>query len=405
MRTIALDARVIEAGTLAFAVHQLTDLSIVVTPMTQDDYDRQQFPRPEPGARFVMAWGGRPRINRIGGRPVFGDVWQRNTTVHICLNDGEDFHSVQYDAVGAGDEISSRGNHLKLLPADWTGIYPLISLVRVIPGITLVNGVLTVDESVRALAARDIAQQWDIHHSISHNASAATSAVSTNSVTLGGLTIAAGSDIVLMGHFANSAESAVADISTLTWNGVAFSTGTGAWNVANGEYLRAGMRYLVNPATGAHNLIYTATNSDDEIAVGGTAFNGVDQTTPCRTPTTTSAQGSGAFASVAPTTVSGDEVVSSVYASAPTQANYTAGASQTPNFDINVSSVNVYASDRETATGTTTTMSGTLSQLGYGWIHGATPLIPSTAVTITMDRWAREQTNPLWKRTEVKSYQ
>lgn len=387
MRTTALNLRQLDVGTHAFAVHRVPGDIAVVTRIRQDEYEAGQFGLPDPDAVFVMAWGGRPQVDRIGGRPLFGDVWLQRTSLFICLNDGEDFTSRSHTADGSGLEAYSRGNWLRLRPEDYTGTLPSITMTLIVPGVDLVNGVLIVQDGVREDRVQPIAKLIDPHFSISHNASAASSTTSADSITYGGLTIAAGSDICLLGHFANSAGSGVADISTFTWAGTAFSTGTGAWNVYNGQYQRCGMRYLVNPATGAQNLIYTATNVDDEVAVGGTAFDGVDQTTPCRTPATTSGIDSAAFASVTPTTVAGDEVVNSAYGGAPTRPNYTSGAGQTPNFDINVASFNVYASDRETATGTSTTMSATWSNVGYGWVHGATPLIPAGAAA-TLRRYS-----------------
>lgn len=127
------------------------------------------------------------------------------------------------------------------------------------------------------------------------------------------------------------------------------------------------------PSAGSTAVAFTA--SSNHLAIGVITFSGVDQTTPDRTPAHERGNSSGPSVSV--TTVSGD-IVAEFFAW-PTTSNaptFTNDGSQTSRQHI-VSGGQGLAIAQETASGTSTTASGTLSGSTL-WAALAVPLIAAS---------------------------
>lgn len=75
------------------------------------------------------------------------------------------------------------------------------------------------------------------------------------------------------------------EVTGITYNAVAM---TRSWVKHGTAWVHNEGWYLINPATGANNVIVTFTNSVFQCASGGVSFNGVNQTTPTGTAVTDS---------------------------------------------------------------------------------------------------------------------
>ena len=95
-------------------------------------------------------------------------------------------------------------------------------------------------------------------------------------------------------------------VTGVTYNGVALTLKAA---VNNGTNIRSELWYLVAPATGANNIVITASAST-RFTGGGISFNGADQTTPLGTAAT--ATGNDTAPSVAVSAASGDIVIDSM---------------------------------------------------------------------------------------------
>jgi len=164
----------------------------------------------------------------------------------------------------------------------------------------------------------------------------------------------------------------------VTYNGVSMAelTDTRA-NIAStspsSSYLSSTMWYLVAPATGANNVVVTHTGSP-RVRATAVSLQGVNQSTPVENGT--SATGTSTTPSVAVTTQDDDWVVDMMSYGATGGA--TAGASQTERTEIN-GGLHSAASSTEEATGTSTTMSWTITS--DEWTASAVAVNPITPIT------------------------
>lgn len=104
-------------------------------------------------------------------------------------------------------------------------------------------------------------------------------------------TVSAGSDRCLI---VGAAAYAPGSVPTVTYNGTSMTL----INSINNDGTETCLFYLVNPDTGANDVVVTAAGSDD-ITAGADSYTGVDQSTPIGTPVAGSATG---YASVTATT-------------------------------------------------------------------------------------------------------
>jgi hypothetical protein len=189
-----------------------------------------------------------------------------------------------------------------------------------------------------------------------------------------------GSNRVLIAMTGVSA-SAVGNVSGVTYNGVAM---TPLWNVVNGGgSTRCTGWYLIAPDTGTHDLVATFTGgggANDEQALGGVSYTGVNQTVAVGTHA--SASGSSGTASVDVNSASGELVVDGVYFWG---APITEGANQTKRWENeNVAGIGFSAGQSEEAGAATVTMSW--GSGSANWVIGAVPLKKAgTNVTIEPD--------------------
>lgn len=101
-------------------------------------------------------------------------------------------------------------------------------------------------------------------------------------------------------------------VTSITYNSVDFTANL-AWNKADGAGNRSYGFYLVNPATGSHNIVVTFGQSNIYALTSATSFTGVHQSTPVGTATT--ATGYSATASTTVTSAAGEVVIDGIYAS------------------------------------------------------------------------------------------
>ena len=164
----------------------------------------------------------------------------------------------------------------------------------------------------------------------------------------------------------------------VTYNGVSMSEITAARaNIASTSpgsvYLSATMWYLVAPATGSNNVVVTHTGSP-RVRATAVSLQGVNQSTPVENGA--SATGTSTTPSVDVTTQDDDWVVDMMSYGATGGA--TAGASQTEQTEIN-GGLHSAASSTEEATGTSTTMSWTITS--DEWTASAVAVNPVTPIT------------------------
>ena len=159
----------------------------------------------------------------------------------------------------------------------------------------------------------------------------------------------------------------------VTYNSVAMTKLDGnAVNKSGTDQVGSSIWYLVNPTTGTNNIVATFGATMSDMALGGLSFTGADQgSAPMRTAATDGNDSHNAV-SAATTSIAGDIVVDALAVftepDPPGDVSATVGASQTQIYNTRNQDVRG-AMSRETATGTSTTMS---------WALGS-----STAVILT----------------------
>lgn len=147
-------------------------------------------------------------------------------------------------------------------------------------------------------------------------------------------------------------------ITGVTWNAVAM-TRLGS-ELAPDTNLVVSYWYLVNPATGTHNVVVTTTTGTDAIASGASSYIGVDTSTPHGTPAT--ATGTSTAPSVNVTSASGELVVDAVGVHDTTLT----ACGQTQRVNVNDVGPNVSQGDADAAGAASVTMSWTAA-LSMGW--------------------------------------
>jgi hypothetical protein len=227
----------------------------------------------------------------------------------------------------------------------------------------------------RAYFAKDLTVAPSVDVTIVHDATTSTSgsaATVTQSHTVG---TTQGNRILVVGVSFRSA--AAQSVSTITYGGQSL---TRLSFTNTGTYHRAELWYLVNPPTGANNVVVTFSASVAYI-VGISSYYNVHQTTPFGTAAT--ATGNSTSASVAVTSAVGDLVVDVVEKNKDNEA-ITAGANQTQRWNrVNSTSGldNIGAGSSE-AGAATVTMSWSWSTARV-WAIVAAPLKPASSATVT----------------------
>jgi len=147
----------------------------------------------------------------------------------------------------------------------------------------------------------------------------------------------------------------------VTYNSVAMTKLDGnAVNKSGTDQVGSSIWYLVNPTTGTNNIVATFGATMSDMALGGLSFTGADQgSAPMRTAATDGNDHHNAV-SAATTSIAGDIVVDALAVfteGGDISANE--GGDQTPIYNTRNNDIRG-AMSRETATGTSTTMSWTL---------------------------------------------
>jgi hypothetical protein len=149
-----------------------------------------------------------------------------------------------------------------------------------------------------------------------------------------------------------------------------------------GATFKTSMYRLLAPTAQTSTLYCLWPSNQDETALGGISFTGVDQTTPVRS--SASATGTGS-PTVNVTTVADDMVVDVMWAGEATGTSTTlaVGGSQTSRIEIEGTDLGGFEAlgmSHETATGTSVTMSWTITDATTNnWGIRALPLIPAAA--------------------------
>ena len=217
------------------------------------------------------------------------------------------------------------------------------------------------------------------------NAASTSSASNVASLTTGAWTIA-GSDRIVMGGILSGAISPV-DPANMKWGGSGGTdlTKRGA-TVDIGAFVKVSQYSLVAPTAESNTLYGSWGSNQDETAIGGASYTGVDQTTPHGTQASATGNGANPTATVNVNSASGELVVD-VVGALQTDGDITtlvAGASQTARVDIdNVGGVAFECFGMsEEAGGATVTMSWDIDTTGGGdteWGIIGIPLKPAGA--------------------------
>ena len=199
-----------------------------------------------------------------------------------------------------------------------------------------------------------------IIHDANSSGSVITNSVLTVSHTVG---TTHGSRCLIVGVAVKDASETTP--SSVTFNSVAM-TQIGSTVTKTGESIS--LWRLVNPATGANDIVATFGTTCDEISLGGISLYGVDQTTPVGT--SANAHGSDTTPTVNVTTVKDDFVIDIVLQIG--AGGLTAGSGQTERADFGVQPNGEMSS--EEASGTSTTMDWT--QSSFDWAIIGVPVKP-----------------------------
>lgn len=379
MRTAKLKARQFVPGSsLAYAVWDIMG-TIVRTRIQQDEYDLfiagkhplGSLPKPDSQAIWLMSSGGTPLLDTTDGQPVFGDCWQVLDQIHICTGDYADYGFYSVNEVGKGYQFNSRGNRLILRKGDYTGRFPNITMKKVIDGITIVNGTLTVQESISRDPIKEaLDYQWTVHHSVAFDA--LTYGEDTSSGTSLSIThTCAGSDRLILGLCYNNSSSP-ANVSA-TYNSAALTHHGQQISEWDGNEYIDGL-YKITPSTGSNTLAFTTSLSGQR---RGAAYSvtGADQTTGVRTASSATDSGDASAVSNTVTTQSGDYVVDWVYVFE--DPGPTVGSGQTQRLNQNFGALEYLCSSEQTASGTSTVMSWSDGSNTFNWMSWAVPIIPS----------------------------
>lgn len=187
-----------------------------------------------------------------------------------------------------------------------------------------------------------------------------------------------GSQRLLIVSVCNDEDGSAVNVSSITYAGVAL---TQRITATRSNFGRASLWYLVNPASGANNVIVTLASAQEWTAAA-VSFTGVNQTTPLGTAA--SANGFGSTASVNVSSASDELVYDTVNVNGP--VTLTAGASQTSRWtrEASTSSTVVVDSGGSTETGAaTTTMSWGVSPAD-DWVIVAVPIREHTGTSGSM---------------------
>lgn len=153
-------------------------------------------------------------------------------------------------------------------------------------------------------------------------------------------------------------------VTSVTYGGIAMTAaGTPAHNVTSHAY--TAIYYLVNPPTGSNTLAVTCSGSTVEIYVNLVSFTGVDQTTPVRAASYTTATGSSAAPAVTVPSNASDKTISCCL---PGGVNVTA-TNQTSD-GLNVTGTMSFGSDHETGTAASVTHTWTTDASGQWAVSG-----------------------------------
>lgn len=189
-------------------------------------------------------------------------------------------------------------------------------------------------------------------------------------------TVASGTNRVLLIWVSVHIQAGAATVSSVKWG---TTDATFVSSSENSTRARIELWRLVAPTETTQNVNVTLSAARTA-RITTQYYTGVDQTTPLRTPSATSG-GNGTSVSESPTSVSGDTVVDG--GASDGDRDWTATASQTVRASSGLGSDDLAGSFGEkTATGSTTTMSYTLSSSDqYGFIAAA--LIDSSGTNAT----------------------
>lgn len=176
-----------------------------------------------------------------------------------------------------------------------------------------------------------------------------------------------GSDRVLFGFIGTGTGGTAATHSAMRWNG---SGGTDLTQIGSTINAGAGGRVsawrLVAPTAASQTLYGLWSTNQDETAIGGVSYTGVDQTTPVGTPSTNTGVITGSASgtmSVTITTAVSDVVVAVFWMTCTTAANPTLTPSGTPTptgrYEVEGATLGYEAMQVQevVATGTSTTVS------------------------------------------------
>jgi hypothetical protein len=212
------------------------------------------------------------------------------------------------------------------------------------------------------------------------NAANTHSGANVASLTTAAWTIA-GSDRILMGGIFSGAGTPV-DPTSMKWGG---STGTdltkrGA-TVDIGLFCKLSQYSLVAPTAGSNTLYGSWGSNQDETAIGGPSYTGVDQTTPHGTQASATGSATDPTATVDVTSASGELVVDVAAGQAFLGGiGMTAGASQVARVeidDVGAAGVECFGMSEE-AGAATVTMSWAMVGTTMDWGIIGIPLKPAT---------------------------
>lgn len=282
---------------VAFSIWEMPDKSFHFMKCLQSDYINGNIRQPIPNAVFRMAAGGIPALNTIDGFPQFGNWWVKENKIYIAIGNELDWHYFNYIAsepkdglsVVAGFEAASINNIISITFTN-ERIKALRNGDLTINQIRVKDGEIAIPQGLVKRERRDLARLIPNHKSVSFDAASGANSGGgfATSLTYSHTVTNTQTDLyIATGHVCRQNAS-----SSATYNAV-------------GETLRVSRTTssdcntyyydLVNPATGAHNVVVTAAASIVQASVSQSAY-GVDQTTP--RSTTANAGGSSTSPSI-----------------------------------------------------------------------------------------------------------
>lgn len=227
------------------------------------------------------------------------------------------------------------------------------------------------------------------------NSASTSSAANVSSLTTASWTIS-GSNRYLFAGVASGA-AVPQDPTACKWGG---SGGTGLTQngtpITDSSTHRLSIWELIAPSTGSQTLFASWGSNQDETALGGVSYTGVDQSTPSRARSTNTLSGqSSPFTATVTVTTSqnGDLIVDAMWAAdntAATNPTIAVDASQTSRIEIEGATIGfeAYGMSEEAATGANTVMSWTVSGVTAGqgsFVSIGLPLIAAPPPGPTID--------------------